>query len=284
MRTGMALSRISAKQARLGTDIFAALVIASVALALANLSWRLMGYSDEEPAIAPIAQLSAPTDIAPLLALSPFGIASGAAVAQGGGDLTLRAIFASTLPSESVALIAGADGEVIPVGIGDATPGGIVEAIDPEKVTLRTSGGMRILGFNPDEGGGIANAARPSIEPARTNGPKAPAAKPSGVEAIRSLIPDSSQSLDSNASPAVEPPAPPQSAAPPQGYRVGNGLPARLKAAGIQSGDIIQTFNGAPVTSGMSERELLSRAMGSGSARVELIRGGKQVSLTVPVR
>ena len=284
---------MTARQKRLWVDILAALVIASIALALANLTWRLMGYHPVEPVAVPPANMAAGNDIAPLLALAPFGIASGATVEQGGGDLVLKAIFASTNPADSVALIAGPDGEVIPVGIGDATPGGVVEAIDPEKVTLRTGSGLRVIGFNPDAPStGDRGDGRTSSTPTP--------ARPSGVESIRSLIPEGSRNSgdsDTPPTPATPPPAPSpapagrdtiapsrQGATGSGGYRVGPALPAPLRAAGIRSGDVIRRLNGRTVNSGTSEGELLRQARAAGSARIELVRDGKSVSLTLPVR
>lgn len=281
------------EQKRLAVDIIAALIIASIALALANLTWRLLGYSGVEPVASPIASSSAATDINPLLALAPFGIAVDTGAVQGGGDLTLRAIFAAIPASNSVALIAGPDGEVIPVSIGDATPGGVVEAIDTETVTLRTGSGRRILGFNPDSDGSPANAGiAPTRTPTQQPGTTPGSAEPTGVEAIRNLIPSQQQDSDPvqrpdavapiDREPSIEPSR--QGAAAPSGYRVGNQLPAPLRAAGLRTGDVIRSFNGAPVRSGTDERELMRRAMAAGSARIVLMREGKQVSLNVPVR
>lgn len=284
------------REARFGVDIFTGLVVASVALALANLSWRLVGYAGDEPVISPVSLgLSGDRNIAPLFALAPFGTASGTTIEGGDGGLTLRAIFAAFPASESVALIAGPDGQVVPVSIGDATPGGIVEAIEPEKVILRTSSGLRILGFNPVEGSGVVAGFAPVApavpieggDPAGT-APTVPA--PTGVDAIRALIPPVDRSgVEAAPPPSRAPPppaisAPPQSAAPASGYRVGSRLPAQLQAAGIRPGDVIRTVNGAPVRSNVNERELLSQAMGASSARIELVRDGKRVSLTVPMR
>lgn len=283
------------KQARLGVDVFTGLVVASVALALASLSWRLMGYASNEPVVSPVAPgLSGSGNIAPLIALSPFGTASGLATEGGDGALTLRAIFAAFPASESVALIAGPDGQVIPVSIGDATPGGIVEAIEPEKVTLRTSTGLRILGFNPEAGGSTANSGFAPVASASSGdaagGSPTPTTPLRGVDAIRALIP---QTDDPAGQATTEPPAsppqpvsssPPQSSASAAGYRVGSQLPAQLQAAGIQPGDVIQAVNGSPVRGNDSEQELLARAMVGNSARIELVRGGKRVSLTVPMR
>ncbi|MGB3738703.1 MAG: type II secretion system protein N [Pontixanthobacter sp.] len=293
-----AFDTMTARQKRLCVDILAAVVIATIALALANLTWRLMGYHSVEPQAVPPAAPAGGSDIAPLLALAPFGIASGGTIEQGGGDLVLKAIFASTNPAESTALIAGPDGEVIPVSIGDATPGGVVEAIDPEKVTLRTGSGLRVLGFNPDapptadatgnnrRGGGSGPTAPRNSAPARSG----------GVESIRSLIPESSRNSGDGATPpSASPPAPAaadppsiepsrQGSATPGGYRVGPALPAPLRAAGIRSGDVIRSLNGQAVASGTSQGDLLRRARAAGSARIELLRDGKSVSLTLPVR
>lgn len=288
------------KQARLGVDIFTGLVIASVALALAGLSWRLMGYDGNEPVVSPVTPgLSSAGTITPLLALAPFGIASGVAVEGGASGLTLRAIFAAFPQSESVALIAGPDGQVIPVSIGDATPGGIVEAIEPETVTLRTSSGLRILGFNPDASTGPVAGFAPvaptvPVVPAGNGAAATPPVAPSasGVDAIRALIPQSSRPENQAPPPSSASPSPgapplvlsPQGAVPVPGYRVGGRLPSRLRSAGIRSGDVIRTVNGNPVRSDTSEQELYGQAMSSDTARIELVRNGKQVAVSVSLR
>lgn len=181
------------KQARLGVDIFTALVIASVGLALASLTWRLQGYAGDQPVASPVAPGTARgSDVASVLALAPFGMVSGLPVEVAGGALTLRAIFAASIPADSVALIAGPDGQVIAFRIGEATPGGVVEGIEPEQVMLRTGTGIRILSFNPD------TTASGVLSPSGAAGVLAvptqmPAAVPVGVDAIRALIPKSAQ-------------------------------------------------------------------------------------------
>ncbi|WP_145916801.1 type II secretion system protein N [Erythrobacter sp. QSSC1-22B] len=286
------------RHARLGVDVFTGLVVASVALALASLSWRLMGYASDAPVVSPLPPgLSGAGNIAPLIALSPFGTASEMAVEGSDSALTLRAIFAAIPASESVALIAGPDGQVIPVSIGDATPGGIVEAIEPEKVTLRTSTGLRILGFDPAAGGSVASSGFapvvPTMDPGTGNAAGASATRPTplrGVDAIRSLIPQSDVPTGQATAappPAPPPPAsgtPPLSTAPAAGYRVGSQLPEQLQAAGIRPGDVIRAVNGSPVSGNESQQALLGRAMVGISARIELVRDGKRVSLTVPMR
>lgn len=195
------------KQARIGVDLFAVAMIASVAFALAALTWRVQGYAGDDPVAAPIAPGSSrATDIVPVLALSPFGTASGIATEASGGALTLRAVFAAVDPARSVVLIAGADGQVVAFGVGESTPGGIVETIEPERVMLRTGNGLRILSFDPEPA-----VAPPGTASAPTNAPvgpiSSPAPAPAGVDAIRRLIPRPSQNLpESRAAPLAPPP------------------------------------------------------------------------------
>lgn len=211
------------RQARIGVDVFTVVVIASVAFALAALTWRLQGYAGDDPAAAPISPGSSHSaDIVPVLALSPFGTASGIAAEAAGGALTLRAIFAAVDPARSVVLIAGADGQVIAFGIGESTPGGIVETIETERVMLRTGSGLRILSFNPEPAvpppGTASSASMPANGPVRPTSSPTPA--PVGVDAIRALIPQTSQNgPESRAATPAPPPrttpvAPPPPTAP----------------------------------------------------------------------
>ena len=152
---------------RLMVDMFTVAVVISVAVALAGLTWRLQGYSGVPPVAAPLQQVSTGTaDAASIVALAPFGQAAGDAVALASGEVTLRAIFAAEPSSASVTLIAGPDNMVVPYTIGEVTPAGIVEAIEPERVLLRSGSGLQVLSFNPAAAGvagvaGVANAATP---------------------------------------------------------------------------------------------------------------------------
>lgn len=149
---------------RLMVDMFTVAVVISVAVALAGLTWRLQGYSGVPPVAAPLQQVSTGTaDAASIVALAPFGQAAEDAVALASGEVTLRAIFAAEPSSASVTLIAGPDNMVVPYTIGEVTPAGIVEAIEPERVLLRSGSGLQVLSFNPAAAGvaGVANAATP---------------------------------------------------------------------------------------------------------------------------
>ena len=212
------------KQARLGADAFTGFVIASVALALASFTWRLQGYTGMSPAAAPVSPGGEQTlDIAPVLALAPFGSASAVPLGEVDGSLKLHATFAAIPMNASVAMIASADGTVTSYGIGESVGGGVIEQILPEQVVLRTSSGLQTLSLGLedqglDRGGSLTPAApAPSVTtsadlapapPAPSTAPAHPSSR-SGADAIRSLIPESARQ-GTPPSPAASPRSPPE--------------------------------------------------------------------------
>lgn len=275
------------RQARLGVDVFTGTVIASVALALAGLTWRLQGEPGVGPTAAPVSPGRGLTsDIRPLLALAPFGTVVTVASPTGGeGSVTLKGIFLARPMAASVVLLATADGKVASYGIGSAVGGGVIETIDAEQITLRTAGGVQVIGFTPISG--AVAASTPAAFNASTFAPPsaAPVQPVLGVDAVRALIPSSAQGLPRSTPPPTPPPLPPVSVAPRQsGLTIGAAPPPALAAAGIRPGDVIQRVNGRTVNSGTNERELMSSALNSGTARVELLRNGQRVLLTIPVQ
>ncbi|MEO6092052.1 MAG: signaling protein [Novosphingobium sp.] len=278
------------RQARLGVDIFTGAVIASVALALASLTWRLAGYSGVAPAVAPaLIGGGQQADIRPVLALAPFGSAVSAATPGSDGAVRLRAIFLAIPVEASTVLLAGAgaDGKVTQYGLGQAVGGGVIEAIQAEQIVLRTPSGPRTIGFGPDGGtpvaptpGSVANVPAPSAATGVST-----AQPPSGIAEVRALIPAQMQGGNVPANVATAISAPPLTARVPvsSGYLVGASPGSAILAAGVRPGDVIERVNGVPVTAGTNERDLIAQATAAGSARLEILRGGRRVSLTVPV-
>ncbi len=245
------------RQLRRGIDIYTGAVIASVAVALAGLTWRLTGDPGVGPMAAPIAANAGQvSDLRPLIALTPFGSAATMVVAAGPMDTTikLKAIFMAIPAEASSVLIAGSDGKVAVYGLGAAVGGGIINSIGPEQIVLRTAQGLQTIGFNP----AAAGVGPTSMTTATMTGPAAPTSQ---------LAP-------------VAPPAPPLSVSAPEGYSVGNAPPPALLAAGIHAGDVIVQLNGAPVGARSNERELVGAAMAAGTARIEVLRDGRRVSLS----
>ena len=273
-------------QARLALDIFTVAMIASIAIALAGLTWRLLGHDGQDPVVLPASGSASQTDdLGAILALAPFGIpVDEPELAGTATGATLKAIFASTAPGASVALIAGADGTVAEYRVGETTPAGTIEEIAIEHVVLRSGNERRILGFDPDAAETVAAAnarSAPAASAASTTStpPAQPAPAPaSGVDSIRALIPESQRG-------GTPPPPPPQpSRAPPIGYNVGDSPSPLLRAAGLRPGDVVRRLNGQRVDAASDPNRLLAGARGAGSARVEVLRNGKTVFLTVPTR
>ncbi len=243
------------RQVRLGIDVFTGLVVVSVGIALAGLTWRLAGNSGTAPvAAATTSASSEPIDIGGLLALAPFGTAEAVSDTASDGSLHLKGILLADSAGSSTALIAGADGKVVGYGIGAALGGGVIQAIQTDQVILRTPHGLQTVGFSP-----AATISSATILGADS---KAAGFVPASQIASAAAI---------------------AGAPAPAGFRISNSAPAALLAAGLQPGDIVLDLNGAPVSAATSaevvQRGLATAALHGGSVQVVVLRNGNRVSL-----
>ncbi len=257
------------RQARIGVDVYTVTVIVSVAVALAGLTWRLTGDAGDSPAAAPVVARRDTNDITRLIALAPFGTVMAEPAAGGGdGAIKLKAIFMSVPAESSVVLIAGGDGKVVSYGIGAAVGGGVIESIQAEQIVLRTASGPKIVALFPPIGlAAVAtgtNTVPVIVVPAPTT-------------TVVTVVPGAAAPP-----PAPQPPVP-ASAPATTGYRVGPSLSPQLLSTGLQAGDLIERVNGTPVSSNTNEREIFARAKAAGVAEIVLMRGGRQVTLSVPI-
>lgn len=277
------------RQARLGVDIFTGAVIASVAVALAGLSWRIAGDPGIGPAASPPAAAGGgPVDLAPIIALAPFGAAVTADASAAGQPMQLRGILMANPIEASSVLIALNNGPVSAFQIGQSVAGATIESVAIDHVILRTAQGTQMLTF-PERPGGAAVPAAASVPGT------APAAAAPGVAAIRALIPEEVRGVPQTTA-AAPPPAAPSSGNPPfldslgatatlgGGYRVGAAAPPAMQAAGLRPGDIIERVNGSALGDSAQAQQLISAAMASGSARIEVMRDGQRLTLSVPLR
>lgn len=264
---------LTPRQARTGLDLVTGLVVVSVAVALAGLTWRIAGHAGtgavtvpsgtSGPAVAP--------DIAPALALAPFGkpVASDAGVATG-LPLELRGVFAARPVEASVAYISVSGAAPVAFRVGEAPGGATITAILRDRVILSNGGNSEFLAF-PD----------PTLSPEQR---AAAAAKGAEAAAPPPLVPGSTQVSAGGPAPAPAPnpadvmkrfDATPVSG----GYRIGaNGPP------GMQSGDVIQSVNGTALTDPSAANGAFAAAQASGSAQIQVLRNGKPLTLTVPLR
>lgn len=265
---------LTERQTRTGLDLLTGLVVVSVAVALAGLTWRIAGHAGTGAITVPSGQ-SGPAlapDIAPALALAPFG---KAAVSDAGQPtalpLELKGVIAAQPASLSTAFIAVSGQPATPFHVGETVSGATIEAILRDRVILALGGRSEFLAFPDPTLSAEQRAAAAAQQP---QAPGAPAPLVPGVERAPGNAPA--------AAPAPNPAALLQrlDASPVSGgYRIGaNGPP------GMFAGDVIESVNGAALSDPAAAQSALAAAQASGSAQIQLLRNGKRMTLTVPLR
>jgi len=268
-------------------------VVASVGLALAHLTWRLVGWDDGRTRIqtpetlAPVGG-GAGGGVAAILALNPFG--GGSAGAEGLPastlGLVLKGVIYSTAPEESSALIAAGSGLAQTYGVGQSPLGNaVIESIEMDRVVLNVGGRREALAFPQSAGAATLISPAPAQPPAVAAPTPGTAAAPASASAAGAATGQTAdRSGGSSGGPALAAAATPGLSATGDGYRIGPEAPAQLLRAGLRPGDLIRTVNGRPVGDLTSDSQLFARASGVGSARVELVRDGRPLTLTFPLR
>ncbi|MBW4330309.1 PDZ domain-containing protein [Stakelama sp. CBK3Z-3] len=261
--------RPTPRQLRTAIDLIAGAMVVSVAFALAGLTWRLAGHAGTGAITVPSAgkpvRVGTGTDSA--LALSPFGKATitDASVPTSIGA-ELKGVVFAVPTSLSTAFIKVGNDDPKTFAVGDQVAGATIAAIRRDRVILNHGGRMEYLAF-PD--------------PFRAPGDET--ARPGGNSAGASAV---------TAAPIAQPvPAPSPAADPgallsrfdarptPQGYAIGTDAPP-----GLNAGDVITSVNGQSVSDPASAQSALAAAAASGSAQVQILRNGKTVTVTVPIR
>lgn len=279
------------RRSALALAVLTGVVVASIAIALAGLTWRLAGLNDgrDRVALAPEPAASArSTDITPILSLAPFGGGVVDVQASASG-LILKAIFMARPAGASSALIAVGDAPATAVRPGQTlSSGAVIQSIGVDHVVLQVGGQSERLEFPKpvDVSGDQPSPAStlPASQPAQpARAARAPAASPTGagqsgmvpsvVEQYRQRLAGNPQAVASemNLTPTAA------------GFRVGDNPPAPLRAAGLQPGDIVEKVNNQPVGALGNARATLDQAITSGGARVEVLRNGRRITLSFPL-
>ncbi|UYY59642.1 type II secretion system protein N [Sphingomonas sp. S2-65] len=258
---------LTPRQARTLLDILTGAVVVSVAFALAGLTWRIAGHAGTGAIMVPAGRAgpAVAPDIAPALALAPFGKASSTQAAQATSlPLELKGVVAAVPTSLSTAFIAVSGQPAVAFHVGEAVNGATIEAILRDRVILSSGGRSEFLAF-PDptlspEQRAAAAAAQPAQAPAAggavTPVPSAPPA--AGTAALLQRF---------DASPVSG------------GYRIGDNGPP-----GMVPGDVIQSVNGTSLSDQTAANAAFAAAQASGSAQIQILRDGKRLTLTVPLR
>ena len=264
MNSLLARFELTPYRQRIALNLFAGAVAVSVASALAGLTWRLAGHAGTGAIIVPpAARPVVVPDLAPAIALAPFGRAAPSDAAQPTGlALQLRGLIYAQPQSLASAFISPNGEQARPFRVGDAVLSATIESIERHRVLLRNGGRMEFLAF-PDPFGPPGGAASTNV---------------AGGSSV----------------PTTAPPPPPVAATAPSpndvlarfdarqvsgGFQVGENAPA-----GLRPGDVLQRVNGGALTSPEAARDAILRAQTLGSAQVQIMRDGKPVTLTVPIR
>jgi general secretion pathway protein C len=159
--------------------------------------------------------------------------------------------------------------------------GATIQGIGRDRVILSNGGRTEFLAFpdptlTPDQRAAQAQGKPPAI---------AVAPPPAQAMAPRPAPPLQPSSAPPALQPSAGPPSPASAlqrldASPTQGgYRIGaNGPP------GFQPGDVVTSVNGTPMSDPTAAQAALTAAQSSGLATLQVLRDGKRMTLTVPLR
>jgi general secretion pathway protein C len=274
--TGLTLTP---RQARIGLNLFTGAMVVSVAVALAGLTWRIAGHAGtgaitvpsgtSGPAVAP--------DIGAAVALAPFGKPSVSEAGQATGlPLELKGVIAAGPGDLSSAFISVSGQPAKAYKVGDNINGATVQSILRDRVILANGGRNEFLAF-PDP------TLTPEQRLAAASGQ--PAAAPVNAVTAPGTPP-----------PIRTAPGAPPAPAPPQasvgsllqrfdatqvqgGYRIGDNGPP-----GMVAGDVIQSVNGTSLSDPAAAQGAFAAAQANGTAQIQILRDGKRITLTVPLR
>lgn len=252
---------LSPRQARTTLDLVAGAVIVSVAIALAGLTWRIAGHASTGAVTIPSGArpVAVTADVTPALAFAPFGKGAATDATQATAlPLKLKGVFAAVPAALSVAYIEVGGEAAKPFRVGESPGGGTIEGILRDRVILRVAGRIEYLAF-PD----------PALTAEQQTAAAAPPAAPPAAAPSASVAPATAAA---SVLAAMTP-------APGGGMQVGANAPP-----GLQSGDVITSIGGTPLTSPASAASAFAAAQSRGSVQVQITRDGKPVTLTIPTR
>jgi general secretion pathway protein C len=276
--------------ASLGGRLLRVVATAWIAWTLAGLLWLAGGHNSARlHPPPPRATRAAPAvDVGQLASLNLFGAAPVATATAGEAanapdttlQLRLAGVFVNVDPDQSSAIVAERNNPAAPAKvyhINDSLPGGATLAeVHDDRILLRRGAGSEILRF---EKTGLLEGKGPGTDMGAT--------RPGGSEDdedervsstdVRSMLGNAIQAL------TVAPDAFVQQMGlkpGPSGYEITEATPEDLRAAvGLQPGDRILSVNGRRLGNPRQDKDALAALSASGSARVEIQRGGQIVTI-----
>lgn len=261
-----------------------------IAYAIANTGLVLMGSIDSESKSTAISSITvASNDSLPpapslnaLLQRNLFGPSSGSNVASTNTPttptqlpLTLQAVFVSTAPAQSTAIVSQRGGAGKLYGTGDMLPGGArLAEIEATRVILTRSGTREELAFKSAfKAKKAIQAASVAWQEAAQSRPATPASNESQV--LQQLNAELAQNPDETLQKMGV------SRRSEGGYRVGSTANQPFLAqSGLQPGDVVLSVNGRPLGDINVDRLTLTNLANAGSVSVELLRNGQPLTIT----
>lgn len=255
-----------------------------MAWTLAGLLWLLSGHSSAPlPAPPPAPRHEAPAvDVGQLASFNLFGaapVAAGGAAANAPDttlQLRLAGVFVNVKAAASSAIVAERNNPTAPAKVyrvNETLPGGAVlaEVHDDRILIRRGDGATEVLRFEKTGllDGGSAPAAGAGIE-----ADDAGADQPVNVrEALDNAITAMGRNPEAFVQQFGLKPGP-------MGYEITAATPEDLRGAiGLQPGDKILSVNGRRLGNPRQDQDALAALKASGSARVEVQRGGQIVTI-----
>lgn len=268
-----ALPALTPRQTRLALDLLTGAAVISVACALAGLTWRIAGHAGMGAVTVPSGRSgpALPANSGPALALAPFGKGAASDASQPTAlPLVLQGIVAAQPAEASTAFIVVSGQPAAPFQIGQSVGGATIQGITRDRVILSNQGRLEYLTFPdpnaaPPPNGPQGTLSAPAVVPGRPASPPPPGPPPAPAPAAGDATSAIMQRF--NLTPAQG------------GYRVGSAA-----APGLNAGDILLSVNGTALSDPQAAGAAFNAAQQSGSATIQILRDGKRMTLTVPLR
>jgi general secretion pathway protein C len=291
---------MTARRLWLFTALIALALLASLLLSGGQLLRHLAGQTGaialDLPPPPAQAEPAAPRQIGAIIALAPFGqpanTAPAAVESAAPLRLTLRGVLVDPDPAQSRAYVMH-EGETGTFRLGEEIQQAELVAINRDTITLRRGEELVIVGFE-----GIEGEERPEAAP------ESPASPPTDPFArLAAAIVPGQGSIDLREAPPPETTEEyidfwreritrnPQSAMETvgvelveNGYRVTPDPNIGVTLAGLKPGDVVTRLNGRTLGNLERDRVLYDEVAAAGIARLEVVRAGKALLLTFPLR
>lgn len=192
--------------------------------------------------------------------------------------LTLKAVFVSTNPAQSTAIISQRGGAGKLYRVGDMVPGSARLAdIEATRVILRRAGVREELAFKSEFKAKEGVRETPLRQQVSS---KSPSSQPGDTDS--SAIAQLNSRLAQNPDETLRKMGVSQRRE--GGYRIGDTANQPFLAqSGLQPGDVVLSVNGRPLGDINVDRLALTNLAAAGSVRVELLRNGQTLTITTRI-